>query len=90
MPPLEGRKTERADNDNEAQSNVQVMSWEPVVSEEVDVEDVLSEEESGGESSSKSPIPLLEDRVEWPQPASFPVVNATTRPNDICPWLIRW
>eukprot|EP00579_Thalassiosira_antarctica_P026636 CAMPEP_0202015784 /NCGR_PEP_ID=MMETSP0905-20130828/32901_1 /ASSEMBLY_ACC=CAM_ASM_000554 /TAXON_ID=420261 /ORGANISM="Thalassiosira antarctica, Strain CCMP982" /LENGTH=79 /DNA_ID=CAMNT_0048576035 /DNA_START=96 /DNA_END=332 /DNA_ORIENTATION=- len=61
------------------------MNSKPVVSEEVEVEDVLSEEESDGESSDNSSMPPLEDNVVWPQPASFPVVDATTRPNNIGP-----
>jgi len=74
MPPLEGINNERnADNDDEAPSNAQVMNGEPVVSEEVEVEQVLSEL-SDGESSNNSSMPSLEDN----QPASFPV-NATTQ-----------
>ena len=85
MPPLEGVNDKRsADHDKEAPSNAQVMNGEPVGLEEVEVKDVLSEEESDGESSNNS---LLEDNVGWPQPSSFPAVDATTRPNtnNICP-----
>ena len=78
MPPLEGMNSERNVYNNKATSNMQVMNEGPVVSEKVEVEEVLSKE-SDGESSNNLAMPPLEDE------ASFPVVNAT--PNNMGPMI---